>query len=96
MTDKDKLSHFRCYWTHPFGHIWREGQTSYDRSCVLCGKESTKYDGDWHYDLNVHYDGLTETENQRAITLSEKHLARARRALDKKKRRLKILEELLK
>ena len=90
MTDKDELSHFRCYWTRPFGHIWREGRTSYDRICVLCGKDSIKgnYDGGWYYDLNVHYDELTG--GQRAITLSEKHLARARRALDKKKRRLKI------
>jgi hypothetical protein len=96
MTDKDKLSHFRCYWTRPFGHIWREGQTSYNRTCVLCEKESTKgdYDGGWHYDLDVHYGWLVPS--QRDIELSERDQARARRALEKKKKRLNILEELFK
>lgn len=81
MENEDKLSHFRCYWTRPFGHVWKKWgrQTSYERSCVLCGKYSVKgnYDGDWKYDL-------------------EEHEARAQRVLDKKKKRLKILEGLIK
>ena len=97
MTDKNKPSHFRCYWTFPFGHIWRQGQqTSYERTCVLCGKYSAKgnYDGGWHYDLDVSYSGLILTQSD--ITASKKHRARAERALEKKKKRLNILEEFFK
>jgi len=87
MENKDELSHLRCYWTRPFGHIWKEGQTSYERNCVLCNQDSIKgnYDGGWHYDLDVHYDELTG--GQKARTLTEKHQARALRALDKKKKK---------
>jgi len=44
--------------------------------------------------LNVSYGGFIP--NQSDIAASEKHRARARRALEKKKKRLNILEESLK
>ena len=30
----------RCFWTWPWGHIWKAGETSYDRICAICGKKS--------------------------------------------------------
>jgi hypothetical protein len=37
-----RVSWRRCYWTWPFGHVWKQvGCSSYTVECVVCGKPRT-------------------------------------------------------
>lgn len=73
------VSHTKCFWTWPFGHIWGDSEfgKTYNgyRDCVICGKSSWhgSYDGAWHYDL---------------VDCIEKKRKRARSAKVKKEKKL--------
>lgn len=73
------VSHAKCFWTWPFGHIWAESQhgNSYNgyRDCVICGKSDYRgsYDGAWYRDL---------------LDCVEKKRQRAKRSLVKKEKKL--------
>jgi hypothetical protein len=32
----------RCFWTWPWGHIWKRGETGALRSCLSCGRTETE------------------------------------------------------
>jgi hypothetical protein len=46
----------QCFWTRPFGHIWGNHRTSYDRKCVICGKIIND-DGGGGYDVSEYSSG---------------------------------------